>query len=87
MYISFLYILYAERNVTAENLRQFVRLYSNDKLAVDNCLEQFDEYAAEFMRIVQQTPIPSDEVDKFLQIIRNAINKLDNEQVSGLISR
>lgn len=59
-------------------------MYSNDKLAVANCLEQFDEYAAEFMRIVQRTPMQTDEVDTFLQNIRHAINKLDNDQVSAL---
>lgn len=73
----------AERNVTAENLRQFVRMYSNDKLAVANCLEQFDEYAAEFMRLVQQSPIQSDQVDTFIKHIRHAISKLDNDQVSA----
>lgn len=57
-------------------------MYSNDKLSVPDCLEQFDKYAAEFMKIIHSAPADSKSVEKFISTVRKATAALDNDQVS-----
>lgn len=44
-----------DTNITSENLQQFLRRKSNVKIILPECLKQFDEYAAEFVKMIQLT--------------------------------
>ncbi|XP_055315696.1 protein windbeutel [Sitodiplosis mosellana] len=44
-----------DANITTENLQQFLRRKSNVKIILPECLKQFDEYAAKFVKTVQLT--------------------------------
>lgn len=72
---------YLDLNVTTANLRQFVRRRSNLKIIVDDCLEQFDNYATKFMATIAQSSPDSDEASAIINDAQHEITKLETEHV------
>lgn len=72
---------FAELNVTVENLRQFVRRHSNVYMALNGCLQRFDELATEFVRVARIEPVESGKLSELLHGAEDELNKLDNEKV------
>lgn len=74
--------MFADFNVTVENLRQFVRRHSNVYMALKGCLQVFDELATEFVRAVQGAEsTQSEQLAKILQRAEDELEKLENDKV------
>lgn len=73
-----------DENVTIENLRQFVRRHSDIKIALSDCLPQFDAYAAEFVKALQLTSIESKQLQAIVRDAHNQSTKLETEQVFAI---
>lgn len=82
--LSPLFLWHQDQNVTLQNLRQFVRRNSNFKIDLDDCLKEFDENAAEFMRSVQHSSGPTNEAETIVKRARNEATKLDTNVSSNI---
>lgn len=69
---------YLDDNLTVANLRQFVRRQSAVKITLPDCLHQFDEYAAKFVKALTSS---AEEGDSIVNDARNEALNLDNEHV------
>lgn len=68
-----------DTNITSGNLQQFLRRKSNVKIILPECLKQFDEYAAKFVKILQLTSTAiSTSTPKAVEAI---INEASNEAI------
>lgn len=68
--------------MTIENLRQFIRRQSDVKIALPDCLQQFDAYAANFMKAFQLSEAqPAAAVEAIVTDARNEATNLDTEHV------
>lgn len=69
-----------ESNITSENLQQFLRRKSNVKIILPECLKQFDEYAAKFVKTMQLTSTPK-AVEAIINEASNEAIKLETKHV------
>lgn len=72
--------------MTVENLRQFVRRHSIVYMALNGCLQRFDELANEFVRVVQSESTQSERLAKLLRDAENELYKLEDEKVRPISS-
>ncbi|XP_031627556.1 protein windbeutel [Contarinia nasturtii] len=65
-----------DQNITVENLRQFIRRMSDVKIVLPECLKQFDDYAKQFVDVIQFKSIEAEEI---VNEATNEAAKLENE--------
>lgn len=68
-------------NITVDNLQQFVRRQSNVKITLNDCLEQFDEYAMKFIETITRTSVHSDETAAIMNDAQLKATKLPTANV------
>lgn len=72
----------SDENVTVENLRRFVRRQSTVKIVLSDCLKQYDDYAAKFVKALKQ--FQTSDAEHAQAIVSDASNtatKLEIEHV------